>query len=258
MRKISMVSTKGGTGKTTNVNNLAAAINTTRRRDPGIPVYMAKKNRVLMIDIDPQSNLSFITETYKEGPSIYDVLTGYVSWRDAIKEIKPGLDIISADNRLTRFDNRKKYRFNLKTNMRELSGYEYIIIDCPPSIGYLTQSAILATGEFFLPLQTEYLAMRNVTNLLKRVDELKRHSRGIKLSGIILSLYNTRRKISVDGKEIIKDYFGKVVFETAIRNTVAITEAAAQHKDIFSYRASSPGASDFLSLAKEVLNQSEG
>jgi len=255
LRKISIVSNKGGTGKTTTVHNLSAAINSLRKRDPGVPVYEAKKNRVLMIDLDPQSNLSFITKKYKEGPSIYDVITGYSSWKDAKKVIKQGLEIITADERLVRFDIQKKYRFNLKDNIKEISDYEYILIDCPPSIGYLTQSAIVATGEYFLPLQAEYLAMRNVSNLLKKVDELKRHSRNIRLAGVILSVYNTRRKISEEGKEIIKEYFGKLVFETAIRNTVAITEATAKHKDVISYRSKSPGAMDFLSLAREVLNQ---
>ena len=118
MRKISIVSTKGGTGKTTTVHNLAAAISTLRRRDPEIPVYKAQKNRVLMIDMDPQSNLSYITETYKNGPSIYDVLTGYVSWKEAIQEVKKGLEIIAADNRLVRFEYQKKHRFNQKFRNR--------------------------------------------------------------------------------------------------------------------------------------------
>lgn len=122
-------------------------------------------------------------------------------------------------------------------------------------MGYLTQSALVATGEFFLPLQAEYLAMRNVASLMELVDDLRKDTRRVRATGIIVSLYNTRRKISDEGSQIIREHFGNLVFETVIRNTVAITEAAAQHKDVLSYRSKSPGAVDFLSLAREVLGQ---
>lgn len=255
MRKISVVSTKGGTGKTTTVHNLGAALNILRKRDPWVPVYEAHRNRVLMIDFDPQSNLSFVTEAYGEGPSIYDVMTGNASWKDARQKIRDGLDIIPADERLARFDRSRKFQFHLRSSLSDIEGYDFVFVDCPPSIGCLTQAAIVATGEFFLPLQAEYLAMRNVVALMKQIGELKRHTRGIRLAGVILSLYNTRRKISAEGRELIKNHFGDLLFDTPVRNTVAITEATAQHKDVVSYRSKSAGATDFLSLAREVLNQ---
>ncbi|MFQ6673415.1 MAG: ParA family protein [Fidelibacterota bacterium] len=255
MRKISVVSTKGGTGKTTTVHNLSAALQSLRRQDPGMPVYQWHRNSVLMIDLDPQSNLSFITGTFGEGPSIYDVMTGHVSWRAAVQEISPGLDLIAADHRLARFEVHKRDRFRLRSSTQDLADYDFVFIDCPPSLGYLTQSALIMTGEFFLPLQAEYLAMRNVASLMQLVHELRQDTRRLRLSGVILSLYNTRRKMSSEGRDIIEDYFGDLVFDTVVRNTVAITEAAAQHKDVLAYRSKSPGAADFLSLAREVLRQ---
>ena len=255
MRTISVVSTKGGTAKTTTVHNLSAALASLRRRDPGIPVYQWQHNSVLMIDMDPQSNLSFITQTHGEGPSIYDVMTGHVSWRSAVQEVKRGLDIIAGDHRLIRFEIHKRGRFQLRTGLKDLVGYDFVFIDCPPSLGYLTQSALIATGEFFLPIQAEYLAMRNVASLMQVADELRQDVRGLNLSGVILSLYNTRRKISAEGQDIIREHFRDLVFETVIRNTVAIAEAAAQHNDVVTYRSRSPGAADFLSLAREVLRQ---
>lgn len=255
MRKVGVISTKGGTGKTTTVHNLSAALNGLRLRDPGVPVYKAERNSVLMVDVDPECNLSFITEAYGDRPSLYDVVSGDAGWDEARREVKPGLDIIPGDRRLVRFDRNRKYLFRLRESLRDLEGYDFIFVDCPPSLGYLTQSALLTTGEFFLPLQAEYLAMRNVARLMKQVGELKRYRRGLKLSGVILSLYNTRRKMSAEGRSMIEDHFGDQVFKTAIRNTVAITEAAAQHKDVIAYRSKSPGAIDFVSLAREVLNQ---
>ncbi len=208
-----------------------------------------------MIDLDPQSNLSFITETFGDGASIYDVMTGYASWEEAREGIGERVDIIPGDRRLMRFNRSRKYLFQLRSSLRDLSDYDFVLVDCPPSLGYLTQAALVMTGEFFLPLQTEYLAMRNVVELMKEVRKLRQQTRRVKLSGIILSLYNTRRRISVEGRGMIEEHFGKLVFNTAIRNTVAITEAAAQHKDVLAYRSKSPGALDFLSLAREVLKQ---
>lgn len=208
-----------------------------------------------MIDMDPQSNLSFITETFGRRPSIYDVMAGHVSWSSAVQETRSGLHIIPADHRLARFEAHRRDRTLLRTSLRDVDDYDFVFIDCPPSLGYLTQASLVATGEFFLPLQAEYLAMRNVASLMHLVDDLRRETRRVRLGGIILSLYNTRRKISKEGNDIIREHFGNLVFDTVIRNTVAITEAAAQHKDVLSYRSRSPGAVDFLSLAKEVLRQ---
>lgn len=220
-----------------------------------MPVYEARRNLVLMVDVDPQCNLSFITEAFGDRPSLYDLIGGYAGLSEVVREVMPGLDIIPGDRNLIRFDRNRKYLFRLRECLDEVEGYDFVFVDCPPSLGYLTQAALVATGEFFLPLQSEYLAMRNVAGLMKQVRELKRHRRALKLTGVILSLYNTRRKISSEARALIEDHFGGVVFKTAIRNTVAITEAAAQHKDVISYRSTSAGAVDFVSLAREVLSQ---
>lgn len=255
MRTISIVSTKGGTGKTTTVHNLSAALRRLRHRDPGLPVHRWTYNSVLMIDMDPQSNLSFVTDTFGERPTIYDVMSGHVSWSSAVQKAGPGLHIIPADHRLMRFESHRRDRTLLRTSLKDLNDFDFVFLDCPPSLGYLTRCALIATGEFFLPLQAEYLSMRNVASLMDLVDDLRNETRRVRPAGIILSLYNTRRKISAEGSQIIREHFGNLVFETVIRNTVAITEAAAQHKDVLSYRSKSPGAADFLSLAKEVLRQ---
>lgn len=257
MRTISVVSTKGGTGKTTTVHNLSAALKHLRRRDPGVPVHKWARNSVLMIDLDPQSNLSFITETFGRRPSIYDVMTGHVSWSSAVQETNSGLHIIPGDHRLTRFEAYRRDKDLLRLGLKGVADYDFVFIDSPPSLGYLTQSALVATGEFFLPLQAEYLAMRNVAGLMSLVEDLRKSAKRIRLAGVILSLYNTRRKLSTEGAQIIQDHFGQLVFRTPIRNTVAVTEAAAQHKDVLAYRSRSPGAKDFLSLAKEVMTQSD-
>ena len=173
-----------------------------------------------------------------------------LSWTAAVQNIRDGLDIITADHRLVYLENKKNLHI-LQTAFKSVRSYDYLLIDCPPSLGYLTQSALITTGSYLLPLQTEYLAMRNVASLKQLVSELKPVA-AVQLAGVVLSMYNTRRKLSGEGANIIRQQFGKKVFKTVIRNTVAITEAAAQETDVITYRPSSPGAADFISLAKEL------
>jgi|TARA_B100000315_G_scaffold176424_1_gene164938 chromosome partitioning protein len=236
VKRFSIVSTKGGTGKTTTVHNLAAALNSLGKS-------------VLMVDTDPQSNLSYAAGRFSD-VGIFDVFNG-LSWQAAVQNIRDGLDIISADHRLIYLENKKDLHV-LQTAFKSVRSYDYLLFDCPPSLGYLTQSALITTGGYLLPLQTEYLAMRNVASLKQLVSELKPVA-AVQLAGVVLSMYNTRRKLSGEGANIIRQHFGKKVFKTVIRNTVAITEAAAQETDVITYRPSSPGAADFISLAKEII-----
>ena len=237
MKKYSIVSTKGGTGKTTTAHNLAAGLNNLGKS-------------VLLVDTDPQSNLSYATGRFNDDLGIYDVFNG-LSWQSAVQNIREGLDIISADHRLVYLENKKDLH-TLQKAFKSVKAYDYLLIDCPPSLGYLTRSALITTGNYLLPLQTEYLAMRNVASLKQLVSELKPVA-AVQLAGVVLSMYNTRRKLSGEGADIIRQHFGKKVFKTVIRNTVAITEAAAQETDVITYRPSSPGAADFISLAKEII-----
>jgi len=237
MKRFSIVSTKGGTGKTTTAHNLAAGLNNLGKS-------------VLLVDTDPQSNLSYAAGRFNDDLGIYDVFNG-LSWQSAVQNIRDGLDIISADHRLVYLENKKDLHI-LQKSFKSVKAYDYLLIDCPPSLGYLTQSALITTGNYLLPLQTEYLAMRNVASLNQLVSELKPERKDIKLAGVILSMYNTRRKLSGEGADIIKQHFKKV-FKSVIRNTVAITEAAAQETDVITYKPSSPGAADFISLAKEII-----
>ncbi len=236
MKRFSIVSTKGGTGKTTTAHNLAAGLN-----------KLGKS--VLMVDADPQSNLSYAAGKFT-GVGLYDVISG-LSWKAVFQNIRDGLDIIPADHRLVYLENKKNLHL-LQSAFKSVSSYDYLLIDCPPSLGYLTKSALITTGNYLLPLQTEYLAMRNVASLNQLVSELKPERKDVKLAGVILSMYNTRRKLSGEGADIIKQHFKKV-FKSVIRNTVAITEAAAQETDVITYKPSSPGAADFISLAKEII-----
>ena len=241
MKRYSVVSTKGGTGKTTTVHNLAAALH-----------QLGKS--VLMVDLDPQSNLSYAAGKFISDGGIFDVISGHLAWAQTVQNIRDGLDIISADHRLVYLENKKDLHL-LQTAFKGVRSYDSLLIDCPPSMGYLTQSALIATGEYLLPLQPEYLAMRNVASLIQLVAELKADRRDLQLAGVVLSMYNTRRKLSSEGADIIKQHFGKKVFKTVIKNTVAITEAAAQETDVITYRPSSPGAADFINLGREVIRR---
>jgi chromosome partitioning protein len=134
--------------------------------------------------------------------------------------------------------------------------YDFILIDCPPSLGLLTLNALTSSKYVLIPLQTEFLAVQGLAKIKQVIDKVKmRLNKQLEMGGVIATMYDSRRVLNRDVVETIHKYFGEKVFKTYIRDNVALAEAPAQRKDIFDYSPKSPGASDYLDLTKEILER---
>lgn len=239
-RIISIVNHKGGVGKTTSVSSLGVALS-----DLG--------KRVLLVDIDPQCNLTDSLSVPRSGRSVYDSLREakdlpQVQIRERLWICPSSLDLVSMDLELSGVRGRE---YRLRDLLSPLD-YDYILLDCPPSLGLLTINSITASGEVFVPLTPEALPAKGLGTLL---DIIRRTREGLnpdlRLGGIIITRYQ-RRKINRIVEESLRETFGDLVFQTKIRDNVDISEAPLQGKDIYSYSPRSIGASDYRDLALEI------
>ena len=242
---ISIVNHKGGVGKTTSVSSLGVAL-----------ARMGK--RVLLVDLDAQGNL---TDTLTKTPgdrSIYDSLRTLetlpvVNIREGLDLCPSSIDLVSMDLELADKGERE-YRLS-----RLLQGldYEYILLDCPPSLGLLTINALTASTKVIIPLTPEALPAKGLGTLLDIIERTKETlNPGLSLGGILITRYN-RRKINRLVEETLRETFGDSVFKTKIRENVDISESPLQCKDIYSYSTDSIGAKDYESLALEVVAKFE-
>jgi chromosome partitioning protein len=251
MRVIAVFNHKGGVGKTTTVANLGAAL--------------ARMGReVLLLDCDPQANLTvhFGVDLEDPGNTLYEVLTRDVPMADAVREtgearirlLPSSLDLAGADIELATAMGRERIvREALDTYLRAHRELDYVLFDCPPSIGLLTVNTLTATDEVFVPLQTEFLALRGVGKLVEVVDKVRRRlNPNVRITGILPTLSRTGTLLAREVQEEITRHFGERVFTTRIRSNVKLAEAPSHGKSIFAYAPSCAGAEDYAALAAEV------
>jgi len=246
MKITTITNQKGGTGKTTISMNL------------GVALAMRGK-KVLLIDFDPQANLTYSFGIHKPKNTIVEVLQG----KQAIQTIlvnKEGLDIAPSSSLLSDLElsivNKIGREQLLKDRLEGLMGYDYVFIDSPPSLSILTINALTASNEVLIPLQMEILSLQGVTQLLKTIDEVKNVlNKKLKISGIVVSIYDSRRRLSGEVLNEIKNNLKEKIFNSVIRICVKITEAPSFAKSVLSYAPSSKGAIDYKNLAKEFLNE---
>ncbi len=235
---------KGGVGKTTSAINIGAGL-----------VSMGRK--VLLIDLDPQANLSQSLGYPEQELTIYGALRG----EQALKpiEVLPGLDLIPSTLDLSgaeiELSTEAGREFILKELLEPLrASYDYIIIDSPPSLGLLTINAFTASNEILIPLQSQYLALQGLTKLLEVIGKIqKRLNKSLKVGGVFITQYDSRKVLHREVAESIGDHFKAKLFKTRIRDNIALAEAPALGQDIFRYNAKSYGAEDYLALCKEVI-----
>jgi chromosome partitioning protein len=245
---ISISNHKGGVGKTTSAINIGAGLN-------------LLKKKVLLIDLDPQANLTQSLGLINQERNIYGALKGEYKLEPI--EILKGLDIIPSTLDLSgaeiELSSEPGREYILKELIEPLrSSYDFIIIDSPPSLGLLTINSFTASDEILIPLQAQYLALQGLAKLVEVVDKIKgRLNKGLKVGGVFITQYDNRKVLNRDVVDTIQAHFKDEVFNTKIRDNIALAEAPAQGLDIFRYNSKTYGAEDYLALSKEILKRSK-
>jgi len=246
---ISVTNQKGGVGKTTSCVNLAAFIT-------------KAGHRVLIIDMDPQGNASSAVgvEPTKDDNTIYEVLIGECSVREAIyPSVMEGLDVLpstvdlsGAEVELVHLNNRENI---LKEALMQIKAeYDYIFIDCPPSLSLLTVNALTATDSIIIPIQCEYFALVGLGQLMNTVKLIKKHlNPGIEIEGVLLTMKDARSNLVNQVAEEIQKYFKEKVYNTYIPRNIRLAESPSHGKPILMYDCKSKGAIAYQNLANEFL-----
>lgn len=245
---ISLLNHKGGVGKTTSAINIGAGL-----------VELGKK--VLLIDLDPQANLTLSLGIPRQQYTIYEALRGEselvpYTVREGFDVVTSTLDLSGAEMELI---NEAGREFILRELFEPVvEEYDFIIIDCPPSLGLLTLNALTSSHQVIIPLQTQFLALQGLTKIKQIIDKVRfRLNKKLHIGGVVATMYDSRKVLNRDVVNTIQKYFGERVFKTLIRDNVSLAEAPAQRKDIFAYNRRSNGAVDYLALCKEIVARVE-
>lgn len=262
MRSIAVINQKGGVGKTTSSVNLSAALAESGRR-------------VCLMDLDPQAHASLhlgITAIDGE-PSMYEVLCGNASMEQARRKVNDNLYVVPANLDLAASELELAGEVGREMILRDKvedddsMEFDYLILDCPPSLGVLTVNALVAVNEVFLPLQPHFLALHGLSKLLRTIEVVSRRlNDSLKLSGVMLCMYDSNTRLAAEVSTDIDEFFQVTkggrdffrdakFFETRIRRNIRLAEAPSFGQSIFQYSADSNGATDYQLLAEEVMEQ---
>ena len=253
-RILAVSNQKGGVGKTTTTVNLATAM-------------AAVNKRVLVIDMDPQGNASTSLGIDHKHRTVntYHVLTGDAALDSAIVPtaiphlsiIPSGVDLAAAELELVDLEDRQARLKNAL--MDQCSGWDFILIDCPPSLGLLTLNALVAADAVMVPLQAEFLALEGISHLVRTIERVKKtFNPGLEIQGIVLTMVDKRNNLSEMVESDVREFFGAKVYTTTIPRNVRISEAPSHGKPVLLYDLQSKGSRAYLDLAGEVLKREQG
>tara|TARA_X000001036_G_C20652742_1_gene795711 strand:+ start:379 stop:1140 length:762 start_codon:yes stop_codon:yes gene_type:complete len=249
-RVIAVSNQKGGVGKTTTSVNLSASL-------------AALEKKVLLIDFDPQANTSSSIgiDVSVNTKTIYDLLENNCEINECIYNTKLSfldvipahIDLVGIEIEFINLSDREYLLRNVIDRVKEK--YDFIIIDCPPSLGLLTINALSAANSIIVPIQCEYLALEGLGKLLNTIKSIQKlHNSDLSIEGLLLTMYDTRLNLSNQVKKEVKLHFNEMVFKTVIHRNVKLGEATSFGKSIIDYDVSSKGADNYLNLAKELIS----
>ncbi len=247
MNKIIAISNhKGGVGKTTTTVNLGAGL-----------AMQGKK--ILLVDLDPQANLTHCFGITKPETTVYEALKDDetlkpIKVNDNLDIAPSNLDLAGAEMELSSEAGREYLLNEVLLPFREK--YDYIFIDCPPSLGLLTLNAFTCADEVIIPIQAHFLAIKGLTKIIEVINKVKRRiNKNLSISGVVITLYDQRKILHRDIEETIKTYFKDKVYEAKIRQNISLAEAPTRGEDIFRYSPNSNGAADYEKLSIEFLER---
>jgi chromosome partitioning protein len=250
---IAIANQKGGVGKTTTAVNLGAALGVLEKK-------------VLLIDADPQANatsgLGVDVQSVKYGT--YQLLEHSIVVEDAILSTdSPNLDLIPSHIDLVASEielvDKASREYMLKKALKDsIDQYDYVLLDCAPSLGLITLNSLVAADAVIIPIQCEYFALEGLGKLLNTIKSVQKlHNKDLDIEGLLLTMYDTRLRLSNQVVEEVKKHFGKMVFKTIIQRNIRLSEAPSFGEDIISYDASSRGAKSYLSLGSEIIKRNK-
>ena len=249
---LSFINQKGGAAKTTTALNVGAAL--TR-----------KGYKVLIIDLDPQGNLTTAAgmqpQEVADVPTVYEVLKGEIDINETIRTTAGGYDLVPTDIRQSGAEIELSAATGRDFILREAietikPKYDYILLDCPPSLSIITIMALTACNEVIIPIQGQYYALQGTRQLMNTFEVIKKRTNPrIKICGVVVTIYDGRKLLDRDILENVRAAFGAKVFNTQIRNNVSLAEAPAFGQDIYLYKPDSIGAADYTALTDEIIQR---